>query len=48
MLIIIIEMQNKNNYQFTSMVEDLNWDSTEQAQLLGSAVVEAEIIGCQV
>lgn len=41
-------MQNKNKDQFTSMVKELNWGSTEQTQLFGSAVVEAEIIGCQV
>ena len=39
-----IEMQNKNKDQFTSMVEELAWGSTEQTQLFGSA----EIIGCQV
>lgn len=44
----IIEMQNKNKDQFTSMVEDLNWGFTEQTQLFGSAMDEAEIIGCQV
>lgn len=43
-----IEMQNKNKNQFTSMVEELALGSTEQTQLFGSAVVEAEIIGCQV